>query len=74
MLGGDSEYSDIDVNSGEEHDEDSNMDQNERSFSGSNDLNDSKYSQSKPDDRNMQNASDLRHNMSRNHRMNELKK
>lgn len=50
MLGGDSEYSDIDVNSGEERDE-SLEDHNERSYSGaSNDLNDSNYSQSKPED------------------------
>ena len=49
MLGGDSEYSDIDVNSGEERDESIDDPNHERSYSAaSNELNDSNYSQSRP--------------------------
>lgn len=75
MLGGDSEYSDIDVNSDEERDDDSNDNMNEKSYSGSGDLNDSKYSQSKPEDHRqnlkkiVNHFSDRKESSSRNHKV-----
>ena len=48
MLDEDSEYSDIDVNSAEERDFCS---KNDNGNSRSNDMNDSNYSNSKPEDR-----------------------
>lgn len=48
MLDEDSEYSDIDVNSGEERDFYS---KNDNCNSRSNDMNESNYSNSKPEDR-----------------------
>lgn len=48
MLDEDSEYSDIDVNSGEERDY---ISRNDNGNSRSNDMNDSNYSNYKPDDK-----------------------
>lgn len=74
MLGGDSEYSDIDVNSDEERDDDSRTNQNGQSDSEqSNGLNDSKYSHSKPEDR-QRSGPEMGASSSRNHKVRDLSK
>lgn len=77
MLGGDSEYSDIEVNSGEERD--ASRDQQMRSRTASNGLDDSDYSQSRPEDaskyyrKHFNNASDRKEYSSRNHNAMKIK-